>query len=149
VPNRPKFNSDSKTRPRTAGFFVREIQPELSGTTTEAEKMVLNDKQDCAEYFARIFEQTAAWRRKKAAEYPDDLRNLKAGEMLDQLAIDSAKMTDAQWEELKPYFGWSSQTFRDALIQATKLVGFAHRNRSWESFIKLTVWHLPTSRAAA
>ena len=110
--------------------------------------MVLNDKQDCTEYFARIFEQTAAWRRKKAAEYPDDLRNIKAAEMLDQLAIDSAKMTDAQWTELKPYFGWSSQTLRDALIQATKLVGFAHRNRGWESFIRLVVWHFP-SRVAA
>ena len=31
--------------------------------------MILNDKQDCTEYFARIFEQTAAFRRKKAAEY--------------------------------------------------------------------------------
>jgi predicted aminopeptidase len=111
--------------------------------------MILNDKQDCAEYFARIFEQTAAFRRKIATKYPDDLRNLKAAEMLDQLAIDSANLSDDNWEELKPHFGWSSQAFRDALIQATKLVGFAHRNRSFDSFVRLVVWHLPSSRAAA
>jgi hypothetical protein len=111
--------------------------------------MILNDKQDCIEQFARILEQTSAWRRKTATKYPDDLRNLKAAEMLDQLARDSANLTDEQWEELKPHFGWSSQTFRDALIQATKLVGFAHRNRSLDSFVRLAVWSLPTSRVAA
>jgi hypothetical protein len=90
----------------------------------QKQKMILNDKQDCIEQFARILEQTSAWRRKTATKYPDDLRNLKAAEILDQLVIDSANLSGEQWEELKPHFGWSSQTFRDALIQATKLVGF-------------------------
>ena len=111
--------------------------------------MILNDKQDCIEHCARILEQTSAWRKKKAAEWPDDVRNGKAAEMLDQLAIDSANLTDEQWAELKPHFGWSSQTWRGGLIQAAKLVGFAHRNRSFESFVKLIVRQLPTQRAAA
>jgi hypothetical protein len=57
---------------------------------TETEKLILNDKHDCIESIALILEQTAAWRRKTAAKYPDDNRNTKAAEMLDKLAIDAA-----------------------------------------------------------
>jgi hypothetical protein len=32
------------------------------------------------------FEQTADWRRSKAAEYPEDSRNLEAAALLDKLA---------------------------------------------------------------
>jgi hypothetical protein len=109
----------------------------------------LNHKEDCAEHFARILSQTSEWRRKKAAEYPDDLRNEKAIEMLDQLAIDSANLSDAQWSELQSYFGWNSQIWRGGLIQAAKMVGFAHRNRNFDSFVRLLVKQLPSSRIAA
>ena len=111
--------------------------------------MILNNKQDCIEHFARIFEQTSAWRKKKAAEWPDDPRNVKAAEMLDQLAIDSVNLSDEQWSELQPHFGWNSQIWRGSLIQAAKMVGFAHRNRSFDSFVRLLVTQLPSQRIAA
>jgi predicted aminopeptidase len=111
--------------------------------------MILNDKHDCIEHCTRILEQTSAWRKRKAAEFPDDARNAKAVYMLDQLAIDSANLSDEQWAELKPYFGWSSQVYREGLIQAAKMVGFAHRNRSFDSFVRLVVKQLPPLRVAA
>jgi predicted aminopeptidase len=111
--------------------------------------MILNDKTDCTEFLARILDQTQAWRRKTAAEYADDPRNEKAARMLDQLAIDSANLSDQQWTELRPHFGWSSQIFRAGVVQAAKMVGFAHRNSSFDSFVRLVVKQLPTSRVAA
>ena len=38
------------------------------------------------QHLAEEFEHQADWRREKAAEYPDDKRNLEAAEILDQLA---------------------------------------------------------------
>jgi predicted aminopeptidase len=111
--------------------------------------MNLNDKQDCNEQFAKTLDRTSAWRRKTASKYPDDPRNLKAAEMLDRLAIESTNLTDEHWEKLRPHFGWNSQTFYDALIQAAKLVGFAHRNSTFDSFVRLVVKQLPVSRVAA
>jgi len=108
-----------------------------------------NDKQDCTEQFSTILDRTSAWRRKTAAKHPEDPRNLRAAEMLDQLAADSVHLTDEQWVQLKPYFGWNWQIFREGLIQAAKLVGFAHRNRGLDSFVRLVVKQLPASRVAA
>jgi hypothetical protein len=96
-----------------------------------------SDIQDCIEEFSIVLNRTSAWRRKTAAKHPDDPRNLRAAEILDQLATDSANMTDAQFEQLKPYLGWDRQIFRDWLIQSAKLVGFAHRNRNWDAFVRL------------
>jgi hypothetical protein len=95
--------------------------------------MILNDKQDCIESIAKILEKTSAWRRSTAAKYPDDPRNINAAEMLDQLAIDAAQLTDDQWTDLQTHFGWASQTWRDGLVQAARLVGFAHRSKSFDS----------------
>ena len=70
--------------------------------------------------------------------------------MLDQLAADSVNLTDAQWEALRPYCdGWDSQIFYDSVAQAAKMVGFAHRNRNWDAFVRLVVQQLPSSQVAA
>jgi hypothetical protein len=111
--------------------------------------MILNDKQDCIESIARILESTSAWRRKKAAEWPADQRNEKAAEMLDQLAKDCASLTDEHWNEFTPHFGWSSQNWREAVVQAAKMVGFAHRGKTFESFVRTVVRQLPSQRIAA
>jgi hypothetical protein len=116
---------------------------------TEKAKMILNDKQDCIESIARILEKTSAWRSSTAAKFPGDPRNAKAAETLNQLAVDAANLTDEQWNVLQPYFGWASQTWRDGLVQAARLVGFAHRNTNFASFVRSVVRQLPTSRVAA
>jgi hypothetical protein len=111
--------------------------------------MILNDKQDGIEHIARILDQTSAWRKRKAAEWPDDQRNGKASELPDQLAIESANLSDEQWAELQPNFGWNSQAWRGGLIQAARMVGFSHRSRGFDSFVRLLVTQLPSSRIAA
>jgi hypothetical protein len=112
--------------------------------------MILNDKQDCIESIARILERTSAWRRSTAAKFPGDERNIKAAEMLDQLAIDAAKLTDEQFNDLQPFFGWSSPTWRAGLVEAARLVAFAHRSKSFDSFVRAVVRQLPaTSHVAA
>jgi hypothetical protein len=98
--------------------------------------MILVDKQDAVESIARILEQTSAWRKRTAAKFPDDPRNAKAAEMLDQLAIDAANLTDEQFTDLRPHFGWSSQIWRDGLLTAARSVGFAHRNTNFASFVR-------------
>jgi hypothetical protein len=112
-------------------------------------QMILNHRPDCVESIVRILESTAAWRRKTAAKYPDDPRNAKSAEMLDQLAIDAAGLTDEQFEDLRPHFGWSSQTWREGLVTAARMVGFAHRNTNLASFVRTVVRQLPVSRVAA
>lgn len=115
----------------------------------QKQKMILNNKEDCIDSCARLLDQTSAWRRRTADKWPDDPRNLKAAQMLDQLAADSVNLSDTQWEELRPHFGWNSQIWREGLIQAAKLVGFGHRNRGWDSFVRLAVRQLPIMRVAA
>ena len=111
--------------------------------------MILNDLQDCVESIVRILEQTSAWRRKTAAKFPDDsARNIKAAEMLDQLGIDAASLTDEQFSDLRPHFGWSSQIWRDGLVSAAKMVGFAHRNTNFASFVRTVVRQFPVRVAA-
>jgi hypothetical protein len=111
--------------------------------------MILNDKQDCIESIAKILESTSAWRKATAVKYPDDPRNLRASEMLEQLATDAANLTDEQFTDLQPHFGWSSQTWRDGVVQAARLVGFAQRNATFNSFIRTVARHLPSLRIAA
>jgi hypothetical protein len=111
--------------------------------------MILNDKQDCTESIARILEQTSAWRKRTAAKFPGDQRNIKAAEMLDKLAIDVANLTGEQFTDLQPYFGWSSQTWRFALVEAARLVGFAHKSGSFDAFIRLVVRQLSPASVAA
>jgi hypothetical protein len=69
--------------------------------------------------------------------------------MLDQLAIDATNLTDEQFVDLQPHFGWSSQIWRESLVQAARSVGFAHRNTNFASFVRTVVRHLPTTRVAA
>jgi hypothetical protein len=111
--------------------------------------MILNHKQDCIESIARVLEKTSAWRRATATKFPDDPRNLKSAELLDQLATDAASLSDDHWTDLQIHFGWASQTWRDGLVQAARLVGFAHRQKSFDSFVRLVVRQLPPSRVAA
>jgi alkylhydroperoxidase family enzyme len=110
--------------------------------------MILNDKQDCIDSIVRILEQTSAGRRKTAAKFPGDERNTKAAKLLDQLAIEAASLTDEQFSDLRPHFGWSSQIWRDGLVQAARSVGFAHRKTNFASFVRSIVRQLPLRVAA-
>ena len=106
------------------------------------------DKLDCAESIIRAMERTASWRKTISANFNDE-RNIKASETLERLAVNAAGMTEEHWEALKPHFAWSSQIFRDALFNATRQVGFSHKSKSFDSFVRLVVRQLSPYRVAA
>jgi hypothetical protein len=107
-----------------------------------------NDKQDCIESIVRILERTAEWRKTALARF-DDPRNLKAAETLERLAIDASGLSDEQWADLQPHFAWSSQFWRDDLFQAARLVGFAHKSKGFDAFVRLVLRQITPSRVAA
>jgi hypothetical protein len=111
---------------------------------------MINDKNDAVEYIVRVLEQKSAWRKATTARFPDDPRNKRASDRLDQLAVEAVEMTDEQYDALKPYFGWASVAFRDALSQVSRQVGFQHRGKDFGSFVKTLVSELSlSSRIAA
>jgi hypothetical protein len=111
--------------------------------------MILN-KQDCIESITQSLERTAAWRRDLVVKFPDDIRNARAAETLEKLAIDAADLTDEQWAELSPRFGgWASQAWRQSVSFAARQVGFAHRQKSFDSFVKNLIGALSLTGVAA
>jgi hypothetical protein len=111
---------------------------------------MINDKNDAAEYIIRVLEHKSAWRKAITAKFPDDPRNERAADRLDQLAVEAAGMTDDQFAALKPYFGWASVAFRDSLSQVARQIGFHHRGKDFASFVAALVRELSlSSRIAA
>jgi len=116
--------------------------------TPEKAKMIPNDKQDCIDSIAKVLERTAAWRKAISVNFPDDPRNMRAAETLEKLAVDVTNLTDEQWFDLKPHFGWASGIWRNGLAQAARSVGFHHRAKDFNFFAKVLVQQLSLSNAA-
>ncbi|MDH2350869.1 hypothetical protein QCM80_09335 [Bradyrhizobium sp. SSUT112] len=110
---------------------------------------MINDKQDCIESVTKVLERTSVWRKSLVARWPDDPRNARAAARLDQLAADATNMTDDQWTELKSYYGWASESWRDSLNQTARQVGFHHRSGALDYFIKALVQNLSVSKSIA
>jgi hypothetical protein len=111
--------------------------------------MMLNEKIDAVESIVKVLGKTSGWRKTTAARFPNDPRNLPASIILDRLAADASGMTDSQWEALKPHFGWSSETWRDALNTTARQVGFHHRGKEFDSFVTLLIHNLSVVSAVA
>jgi hypothetical protein len=102
------------------------------------------DKQDCSGSISHVLGRSSTWRKTISVSF-DDPRNLKASETLELLAIEAANLTDEQWTALQPHFacGWSSQVWREALSTAARLVGFSHKSKDFDAFIRLVLRQLP------
>ena len=75
----------------------------------------------------RALEKTAAWRGTNCvARFPNDPRNLRA---------------DA------PHFSWDSETWRDVLNRTAKSVGFHHRAKDFNFFVKVLLQNLSSAAA--
>jgi hypothetical protein len=110
--------------------------------------MTLNDKQDCIESIVHALNRCAVWRTKLMVKFPNDSSNIRAAKMLNQLAIDAAGMTEAQWNKLESHFCRSSGVWRNGLSEAARQVGFGHRARDFDSFVNALVLHVAQSVAA-
>jgi hypothetical protein len=123
--------------------------PVISPATTEKANMNLT-KQDCSDSIAQYIERTAIWRRSLAVKFAGDIRNARAAEALERLAVEAADLSDEQWGLLRPHFGgWASETWRDALGLAARQVGFAYRQRGFDSFVRLIALQFPQNEIAA
>ena len=106
--------------------------------------MKMNDiKSDCIESITRTLEKTSTWRKNLAARFPDDApRNLRAAQILAALAIDSANMTDQEWEALSSYYNWASGKWRSALNDTARGIGFHIRTKQFDIFLKALLQRL-------
>ena len=140
---------------RNAGIFCVAFDPShfataLSMCQTEAEtEVIFQEKQDCIESIIKILEQTSAWRKAITAKFPNDPRNKRAAETLDSLADQAAGMTDEQWESLKSYYSWSSESWRNAVNHTARGVAFHYRSADLKFFVKALVEQLSLSSSVA
>jgi hypothetical protein len=111
--------------------------------------MTLNLKADCIDSIADVLSKTSTWRKNTALRFPDDNRNGKAAKTLDRLSIEAATLTDEQWVELKPHFGWSSENWRTTLTQTARQAAFHHRFGDLETFIRILLENLSVLSVAA
>ncbi|MDB6148180.1 MAG: hypothetical protein JWO45_1844 [Spartobacteria bacterium] len=97
---------------------------------------MIHQKQDCIDSITRALEATSAWRKLTAARFPDDPRNIKAAETLEELAAGVTDLSEENWLELAPYFSFSD-TWRKGLSTTARQVGFFHRSKNFDVFAKL------------
>jgi hypothetical protein len=97
--------------------------------------MTENEKIDCTDALAFGIHRTRLWREKMLIKYPSDLRNGRAAECLGKLAADAKDLSEELWLELKPYSGWASESFREAISQTARMVGFQYKIRDLPSFV--------------
>jgi hypothetical protein len=98
--------------------------------------MIENEKLDCVDSLIFGLNRTAVWRKKMSAQYPSDPRNGRAAECLAELATDASELSDDAWSQLKPHCGWASESWREAISQTARLVGFKHKIKDLPSFVK-------------
>jgi hypothetical protein len=86
-----------------------------------------------------FFKDTAGWRREKAAEHPDDARNLEAAELLERLALTvptdhmlARKIVEADDSEDAGMF---SEAFNGVLTR----IGFDSAPKTADEFLRLVV----------
>jgi hypothetical protein len=97
--------------------------------------MIENLKSDCIQQMAFGISRTSAWREKMGKLYPSDPRNLAASVSLAALAKQTGDLSEKDWLQIKPHFGWASESWREAISQVSRRVNFSHKIRDFESFV--------------
>jgi hypothetical protein len=91
---------------------------------------------------------TSAFRTRKANEYPDDIRNVRAAETLKQFAKDAVDNSADFWEMLQHHYNPDSREWQDAISLATKDVGFSNKSKSYAYLIQRLIRYVSSSVAA-
>jgi hypothetical protein len=97
---------------------------------------MIEEKEDCLDSLIFGLNRTAEWRKKMAAKYPLDPRNVRAADCLSQLASEAKELSDRDWLQLQPHSGWANERFREAISDAARAVGFVHKVKDLSSFVK-------------
>jgi hypothetical protein len=102
--------------------------------------MINNSKQYCIDSLTGSLKRTATWRRSLQSKYPNDPRNGRAAERLNQLAIEANDLTDEVFNQLQPFYNWASENWSEAVSQASRHVEFRNIN-TLPAFTKTLVGH--------
>lgn len=93
------------------------------------------NKIDCIDSLIFGISRTGDWRRSTACKFPTDFRNIRAAECLAKLATEASQLNESEWLLLQPHFGWASESWREAVSQTARLVGFRHKIKDLPSFV--------------
>jgi hypothetical protein len=94
------------------------------------------NKIDCIDSLIFGISRTGDWRRSTAFKYPTDLRNARAADCLAKLAAEASQLTDEEWSQLQPHFGWTSDSWREGISKTARLVGFKHKIKDLPTFVQ-------------
>jgi hypothetical protein len=100
--------------------------------------MTINSKQNCIHDLNASLTRTANWRRELQTKFPNDPRNGRAAEKLDQLATETKDLSEEAWHELQTFYSWACGKWSDAVSQASRQVEFRHVD-SFPAFTKTLV----------
>jgi hypothetical protein len=95
---------------------------------TKKQKMISNSKQNCIDDLSASITRSANWRRALQTKFPNDPRNGRAAERLNQLATETTDLSDEAWSELKSHYNWASGKWSDSVSQASRQVEFRNVN---------------------
>lgn len=108
-----------------------------------------NEKVDCIDALIFGLNRTRDWRQKIASKYSGDPRNARAADCLSKLADEATMLTDEDWLLLKPSAGWASETFRNAITEAARAVGFRNKIMNLPSYVQHLLYVLSQSQSVA
>jgi hypothetical protein len=107
-----------------------------------------SNKAYCIENLTGSMTRSASWRRLLQTRYPDDPRNGRAADKLEQLAIETKNLSDEAFSELAPFYHWSSVQWSEAVSAASRQVGFRSNVSTLPAFTETLVGILSEQNTA-
>ncbi len=95
----------------------------------------IEDKADCIDSLKFGFAHSGSWRGKKAVLHPSDPRNARACQCLAKLAGEADQLSDKDFLRMQPYYGFTSERWREAISQTARLVGFKYKIKDLPTFV--------------
>jgi hypothetical protein len=111
--------------------------------------MITNSsKENCTHDMSASVLRTAVWRRQLCTRFPEDARNIRAAEKLEQLTGEITDSSDDAWTELAPYYNWCSAKWSGRGFACIAACGF--RNvKTLPAFVDCLVGILSQNEIAA
>jgi hypothetical protein len=95
----------------------------------------IEDKPDCIDSLKFGCFHTGSWRGKKAVLHPSDPRNSRAAQLLAKLASEADQLSDKDFFRLQPYYGFTSECWREAISKTCRYVGFKYKIKDLPTFV--------------
>jgi hypothetical protein len=106
-------------------------------------------RDDCLQNIITALTRTSGFRWRKARQYPDDPRNMRASDSCKFIANNATELPLEYWERLQALYDPDSKGWRDAICQATNNIGFSNKSNSFSFFLRNLISLLPQNSVAA